>query len=296
MIHAAAKDAAAPSRRRYVSLNDLTVLRGFEPLLQRHHLDTLDALFCAQGQRLDKPGLSSWRERLRLSLDDADSPRVFYLKRFRQPPRAAQREVRRSGCRASSMAGLEWNWIARLERDGIPCMAPVAMGEDPSASREQRSAILTAAVPGVSLEMWMDQWGEPERATIRRLTAPLAGLIARLHRRGYVHRDLYLSHVFYDPSQPDDQSLHLIDLQRVMRPSLRWRRWIIKDLAALNFSAPERFVSASDRVRWLRSYLGIVKLDPTARRLVYRVVGKTLAIARHERSRRAGVAKRSSNA
>lgn len=296
MIDPAAEGTGAPSRCRYVSLNDLTVLRGFEPLLQRHHLDTLDALFCAQGHRLDKPGLSSWRERLRLSLDDADLPRVFYLKRFRQPPRGVQREVRRSGCGASSLAGLEWNWIARLERDGIPCMTPVAMGEDVNASREQRSAILTAAVPGVSLEVWMDHWGEPERATIRRLTAPLAGLIARLHGRGYVHRDLYLSHVFYDPSQPDDRSLHLIDLQRVMRPSLRWRRWIIKDLAALNFSAPERLVSASDRVRWLRSYLGIVKLDPTARRLVYRVVGKTLAIARHERSRQAGVAKRSINA
>lgn len=296
MSRAAAEDPGAPSRCRYVSFNDLTVLRGFEPLLQRHHLDTLDALFGAQGQRLDKPGLSSWRERLRLSLDDADSRRVLYLKRFRKPPGAVQREVRRSGCRASSLAGLEWNWIARLERDGIPCLEPVAMGEDVEASREQRSAILTAAVPGASLETWMNQWGEPERATIRRLTAPLAGLIARLHRRGYVHRDLYLSHVFYDPSQPDDRSLHLIDLQRVMRPSRRWRRWIVKDLAALNFSAPERLVSASDRVRWLRSYLGIAKLDPAARRLVYRVVGKTLAIARHERSRRAGVAKRSGNA
>ena len=296
MIHTAAKDAAAPPGGRYVSLNDLTVLRGFEPLLQRHKLDTLDALFCAQGQRLDKPGLSSWRERLRLSLDDADSRRVLYLKRFREAPSAVQREVRRSGCRASSLAGLEWNWISRLERDGIPCMEPVAMGEELKASREQRSAILTAAVPGVSLEVWMDQWGEPERATIRRLIAPLANLTARLHSRGYVHRDLYLSHVFYDPSKPDNQSLHLIDLQRVMRPSLRWRRWIIKDLAALNFSAPKRLVSASDRVRWLRAYLGIVKLDATARRLAYRVVGKTLAIARHERSRRAGVAKRSNNA
>ncbi len=293
MSHAGPEISNGLPAGRFVSLNDLTVVGEFEPLLRAHDLDSLDALFQINGERLDKPGLSPWRERLRLSLNHAGSPWILYLKRFRRPPKSAQREVRRSGCGASSVAGLEWRWLTLLALDGIPCPEPVALGEEVSESQERRSAVLTACVPGASLETWSDRWGESERSTVVAVAASLAALVARFHCQGYVHRDLYLSHVFYDPSQSADGSLCLIDVQRVMRPARRGRRWIVKDLAALNFSTPRHILSASDRLRWLRSYLAMAKLDPAARRLVYRVVGKTLAIARHERSRQARLVKRS---
>ena len=266
--------------------NDLTIVRGYENALRANGLDSLDALFAvSSGERLNKPGLSPWRERLRLTLDVDGEQRMFYLKRFRNPPRKARRELGWSGSGASSVAGMEWTWANRLAADGIACVKPVAFGEQFRGGKELRSAILTAAVPGVSLERWAGQWGEGGRSTIRSLIAPLAALVARLHERGYAHRDLYLSHVFYDPESPPERCLHLIDLQRVVRPGWRGRRWIIKDLASLNFSAPVHLISAADRLRWLTCYLGVSKLDASARRLVYRIAGKTRRIAVHERRR-----------
>ena len=265
---------------------DLVISEGFETLLRAHGLTSLDALFaCSNGERLDKPGLDSWRQRWRLTLDDHGTPRTFYLKRFLGPPRWALRAMRRSGSGASSLAGNEWEWAQRLTNDGIPCVQAVAFGEELTGSHERRSAILTAGVPGQSLERWVIQRPDADRLTIQRLITATADLISRLHGRGYVHRDLYLSHVFYDPAQPIERSLRLIDLQRVIRPRWRFRRWMVKDLAALNFSTPSRLVSRTDRVRWLRRYLGIEKLDASARRLVYRVVGKTQRIAERERAK-----------
>jgi hypothetical protein len=116
-----------------------------------------------------------------------------------------------------------------------------------------------------------------------------------LHRCGFVHRDLYLSHIFHDAEARPEESLHLIDLQRVHRPRGAGRRWIVKDLAALNYSVPPRLVRRTDRLRWLTYYLGTPKLDASARRLVYRIVGKTQSIARHDRRRTARWGHRSEN-
>jgi hypothetical protein len=150
---------------------------------------------------------------------------------------------------------------------------------------------MTASVAGRSLEYWVGRWGEADRATVRTLVEPLATLVARLHERGYIHRDLYLSHVFHDAQSGAERSLRLIDLQRVARPRTRRRRWIVKDLASLNYSAPAPLIHRTDRLRWLTHYLGIRKLDASARRLVYRILGKTQAIARHDKRRMARLRK-----
>ncbi len=265
---------------------ELTIADGHEDLLVANGLDSLDALFSlSNAESLSKPGLDAWRERLRLTLDRDGERRTFYLKRFRDPPPSARREVQRSGTGASSLAGLEWAWMKRLAADGIECVKPIAFGERLCGGKETQSAILTLAVPGESLECWAGRWGPGDRATIGSLIPTLAAFVARLHERGYVHRDLYLSHIFYDPTRRPETSLHLIDLQRVMRPRRLHRRWIIKDLAALNFSTPRELVLNAERLRWLTHYLGASKPDGSARRLVYRIVGKTRQIARHEEHR-----------
>lgn len=270
-----------PTRRQTI-----VIAGGYETFLSSHHLDSLDALFAVVGgERLDKPGLEVWRERRRLTLDDAGVARVFYLKRFCDPPRSARRQVVRSGSGANSIAGMEWTWMNRLVREGIACVQPVAFGEEVRRSREIRSAILTAAVPGESLEKWAARWTAADRPRIQNLRSPSARLISQFHRAGYIHRDLYLSHIFYDPSVPSARSLHLIDLQRVIRPRWWKGRWVVKDLAALNFSTPMRLFSRTDRLRWLREYLAIAKLDGSARRLVYRIMGKTQSMTRHHQKR-----------
>jgi hypothetical protein len=107
-----------------------------------------------------------------------------------------------------------------------------------------------------------------------------------MHRLGFVHRDLYLSHIFFHEGQLAGPKLSLIDLQRVGKPRWRQSRWVVKDLAALNFSAPASLISRADRLRWLVAYLRCASLDAAGRRLAYRVIGKTERIARKELRRR----------
>ena len=280
--HLPARPAAS-----FVTVNDLTVAPAFAEVLRVAGLDSLDALFAIPNDdRLSKPGLAAWRERLQLTMTVEGEARTFFLKRFTRPPRSARREVRRCGCGAASVAGLEWTWMQRLAAAGVPCVRGVAMGEQLNGPIEGRSAVLTEAVPGDSLERWAASWSASDHEQVARLLAPTADLIGSLHRAGFVHRDLYLSHLFYDPSGTETP-LHLIDLQRVLQPPYRLRRWIVKDLASLNYSTPAGLVSRTDRLRWLTRYLGLRKLDAPARRLVYRVVGKTRLIARHDRRRQA---------
>jgi hypothetical protein len=84
----------------------------------------------------------------------------------------------------------------------------------------------------------------------------LARFVARFHRTGFVHRDLYLSHVFLAAGRGGHslEDYVLIDLQRVFRPRLRRSRWRVKDLAALAWSTPPAVVGRLGRLRFLVRY------------------------------------------
>lgn len=299
-------DASEPAR--------FQISERHEQLLRAHRLDSIEALFDpALGERLDKPGLDAWRSRVRVSLTDTGSDTTLYLKRFNRPPLSARRMARRAGFAARTLAGLEWACMTRLAADGIPIPTPVALAEEVAGRSEVRSAILMEAVPGRSLEGWANQWvaeGDGRSGISRRMeTGPphglkpaaqgtsaarempaalvsmTASLISNFHAHGYVHRDLYLAHLFYDPDAPPERALHMIDLQRVMRPGWRRRRWIVKDLASLNYSTPGTLVPRAERIRWLKRYLGVSKLDARGRRMARLVASKTARIARHDRRR-----------
>jgi hypothetical protein len=75
-----------------------------------------------------------------------------------------------------------------------------------------------------------------------------------LHEAGVCYRDLYWNHVFaVDPF--GDSSPTFLDVERVFRPRWRRRRWVVKDLAGLQASAPTD-VPLRLRLRFLRAYLG----------------------------------------
>ncbi len=269
-----------------VTVNDLRVMPEFAAVLRQHRLDSIEALFAAKSDTpLDKPGLDHWRARLRVTVRDDSGDSVFYIKRYENPPARAAREASRVGVK--SIAGVEWHWIEQLSLAGIPSVQAVALGEAFDGSRETRSVLVTAAVPGESMESLAPKWRQGKRSSARRWLAPVANVVSKLHRSGYVHRDLYLCHIFLNETATQDAAIRLIDLQRMLRPKWNMKRWIVKDLAALNYSAPKEAVSTADRLRWLKCYLGKTRLDAEARRLVYRVVGKTQQIARHDARRRA---------
>jgi len=54
-----------------VSVNGLLVAPGYVDALRKAHLDSLDALFdTVEGDRLDKPGLDDWRQRICLRVEE----------------------------------------------------------------------------------------------------------------------------------------------------------------------------------------------------------------------------------
>ncbi|MFI4859533.1 MAG: lipopolysaccharide kinase InaA family protein [Phycisphaerales bacterium JB063] len=275
----------------------LTLHPDFARPLADAGLDSLEALLATPGEdNLHKPGLADWRERLRLRLPNRDTPLVCYLKRYRKPPLKEQWDNRRMG--HADCAAVEWRWLTELDRLGVPGPVPVAYGARRKGLLEDASVVVTAAVPGQSLERWVPQQLGPggaltDRHARRRLTHATADLVAKLHRHRLIHRDLYLAHLFFDPDtiEHDPPTLTLIDLQRMIRPRLRWTRWVVKDLAALNYSTPPNAASKADRLRWFKRYRSIKKLAPADRALLRQVAAKTRRIARHDAKRNARLAK-----
>jgi hypothetical protein len=214
------------------------------------------------GERLDKVGLEGWRRRSRVVVRDSmGGEQVLYVKRFWRPPVKAQIERIRMGAWRHGTAWIEWNNIRRLEAIGVGTMRPIALAEKMVAGWEAGSLLCTEQVVGESLERWLPrEWA----ATVERFGAgwrrgvvvKLADVVRRLHRGGLCHRDLYTCHVFADVRADGQVSFRLIDLQRMLRVWIIRRRWFVKDLAALGASVPRGLISRTDRMRFLKAYLG----------------------------------------
>lgn len=266
----------------FTTIGDVCVSTAYAELFATHGLASLDALMSYEAcDRLDKPGLPRWRERLLMELSSSNHRKVtLYLKRYRSPPARAQRHRIIHGSARHGTGWMEWYWMSRLAEDGVATVKPVAFAESMRRGRELASVVVTEAAPGQSLESWAHRRITP---CGRRLVESLAHFVKKFHQLGYVHRDLYLSHIFIHEAADPSQQFCLIDLQRVMRPTWRRRRWVIKDLASLNYSSPKRIATVADRIRFLHHYLGVTRLGPKGKRLARRVAAKTHRIARHDR-------------
>lgn len=279
---------------------NLQVAEGYELLLDGAGLRRLDDVFAwSTGQRLDKPGLESWRQRWRTCLAGPEGrERTVYLKRFDRPPLRRQWERWRSGTGHLSTAGVEWRNARDLARAGVRAAEAVAFGEQMRGPLEVRSCILLGEVSGVSLEKWVPAQLPPMSAEAdlggrRQLLDGLARFVARFHAAGFVHRDLYLCHIFFD-AEPAvesggaeaEQRFCLIDLQRVFRPKWRKRRWAVKDLAALDFSSPLDLIGPWERLRFLCRYVQHCPQFGSARVLARKIAAKRAIMTRRVESHR----------
>jgi len=213
------------------------------------------------------------------------SPVTLYLKRHL---RGCAREALRallSGKRPRSAAAEEWRAIHRLRAAGVETMEPVGYGEDVSFAPFRPSFIITAGVGGKRLEDHVLSL-RGKSVEKRSIIAAVADCARRMHAAGLNHRDFYLSHLFLREEKGRRVGLALIDLQRVQERARGFNRWVVKDLAALNYSAPPSAVSRADRMRFLHRYLGRRALDRAGKRLARRILRKTERIRRHDAKRR----------
>jgi heptose I phosphotransferase len=262
----------------------LQVNRRFADLLRAHGLTTCAAfLEFPAGDVVRRVGS---RETLRLKLGAGPSSSLFYLKRH-GPPRWRDRVMPRlHGSRPIHGARNEWEAILRFAAAGIPSMTPVAFGESGPASfvvtqglnarcdllqfvggRDGKARSADAASPPET----------PARSELRVLIERVAGITRRMHAAGFHHQDFYLNHLLLCDEEGGPH-VRVIDLGRVRRHQRLAMRWIIKDLAQLDFSA--RRLSCRERLRFLRAYLGR-PFAPADRRLIRRVAFKSRRIAAH---------------
>jgi heptose I phosphotransferase len=175
----------------------------------------------------------------------------------------------------------EWENLKALSALGVAVPEALAAG-----SGRQGSFLMTKGIEGgVPLDDFLSERfrfpvARKDLPLKRRLLRDAASLARTLHEAGLCHRDLYLCHLLVAPRE--DHRLVLIDLQRVGAAFPFRSRWIVKDLAALHYSAPPSAVSRTDRFRFLKAYLGIPRLDGNARRLARKIERKARRIRRHE--------------
>lgn len=154
----------------------------------------------------------------------------------------------------------EWIALQKLRALGIPSLIPVAFGERSSNPAKRESFIVTRELTGV---IQLDHYFQQHSVGIKcrcAIIERIALMVRDLHGAGINHRDLYLCHFMVKPEtlaperQPD---IYLIDLHRAQcRPAVP-RRWRIKDLAALYYSAFNLGVSYRDCLRFLRVYFDL---------------------------------------
>jgi len=260
----------------------MVVNRAFMDPLRRAGLDRTEALLDYRG------GEIVWvrgEERTieRLTLDTAEGAVTCYLKRH---VTMSWRECLSSMIRLRrpiSPGRREWENILMFRGAGLPTMIPVAAGDEAAGLRQGRSFSLTLEIEKASpLDRFLEE--NLSAAGIgfkRRLIDKVADIARRMHSAGFSHRDFYLCHLFIRPLGDRDAALNVIDLQRVGRRSRVTRHRQVKDLSALNFSAPPTVVTRTDRLRFLLAYLDLKHLDARARRLAASVARKTRRIARH---------------
>jgi len=227
------------------------------------------------------------RSVVRFSLSQAGGKRNFFLKRHRHPPLGEQvREFLRWG-RILSGGRREWENLWSLRQLGIATVEPVGFGERRRWGWEMESFLITEELEGACrlTDFIPLRFPLPLPSSLiaqkRRLMNRLASLTHRMHEEGFFHRDLYLGHFFIKSEEARDFELYLMDLGRLIQPRGRRKRWIIKDLASLNFSAPGRWFSASDRLRFFKQYRQISRLDRRDKSLICRVIRKSGKIRAH---------------
>ncbi|MHB8897187.1 MAG: lipopolysaccharide kinase InaA family protein [Thermoguttaceae bacterium] len=229
------------------------------------------------------------RENWQLPLTVGRDSRTVFLKKH---------HVRSWGTRMSAWLGMphgrsaartEAVNIRRLQSAGIPCLELAAFGE-----RLRRDGLLESFLVTPELEGFapLDDFlrghfsppgadGPPTRdRALEDLVARVAALARQFHEAGFNHRDLYCCHFFVRRQLDGQFEIRLIDLQRVERRRRRRRRWLVKDLAQLAYSAPRDRITCTQKMRFIRRYLGVDRLRPEHKRLIREILAKQQSMER----------------
>jgi tRNA A-37 threonylcarbamoyl transferase component Bud32 len=221
----------------------LMIKQSFAELFDGHSLTSFSSL-------MNQPELASAKaarkDRLtyRFELSSPAGVRVFYLKWHGRAPWKDYVKPWLQGKTAIVGAWNEWQAMHHFEAAGVSSMKPVAYGE-----HHAESFVIIEGLEGYTkLSDLLKR--HPASAfyqpAIWELVDSLAVLTARMHDANLHHQDYYLGHVMVKScyencllgTAPITRSpdLRIIDLGRAQKQNHLARRWIVKDLAQLDYS------------------------------------------------------------
>ena len=157
----------------------------------------------------------------------------------------------------STKARREWHVLVAMNEAGLGCAEPVVMAER-SGFCPQGYLVLREIRDAVLLSPYLAEHGAMMTVEQRRqLAAHLGREVARLHRSGIDHPDLFSKHILLIPTGGPGQlpQVSFIDMQRSTT-----RRFVptsrrAHDLASLDATLPPSIASDADRLTFLQSYL-----------------------------------------
>jgi len=273
---AATGSAALPSGAVTMWLDE-----RYLPHMEEAGLTHFDAVMQTQGGRCLR-ALAD-RENWRLELHAPhDRLRGAYLKKHHIRTPLSWLRAKLGAGPGQSPGSVEARNVADLTARGVPVMELLAYGQKLRRDGLQESFVLTHELEGYAeLQQFvrkrfarLDAQPAHRDRELMRLLRQTADVARRLHEAGYNHRDLYCCHFFVREPAAGRFEIKLIDLQRVQHRRWFRRRWVVKDLAQLAWSAPSERIKCTHRLAFIRQYLGVKKLRPRDKRLIRAVLAK----------------------
>ncbi|MFA6568080.1 MAG: lipopolysaccharide kinase InaA family protein [Victivallales bacterium] len=220
----------------------------FAKILEANGINSFEDLWNMPGEAVKNVLRERGTERVFLKSPEGSAPAEAYIKRYRPEPFMSRlknvlslRPVRFPG------AMNEWEAVIAFHRRNLPTMQPLACG---AAGGD--SCILTLGITDyVRASELFAKFAKGERERRRKLIRRIAELAAGMHLAKMAHQDFYLVHIFV--KEKEDDSVFLIDLQRVIFEESFSERWRVKDLAQLLFSA-DKLVGRTDILYFWRIY------------------------------------------
>jgi hypothetical protein len=250
----------------------------FQASLRRSGLSRFEAVMNSSAGRCLR--VLESRENWYLGPDAFAAPAVgMYLKKHRVYTWSTRVRATLNAGPGATAAGVEAENARALAALGVDVMPLVAYGEKLRADGVLESFLLTEELAGyMELQAFLRQRfpASPTRRDpdLQRILVQVARIARLLHGAGYNHRDFYCCHFLVKELSPGAFDIRLIDLQRAQRRRWFRRRWIVKDLAQLAYSAPRDRIGCKQQVALLHHYLGVRKLRPGDKRLIRAVLGK----------------------
>ncbi len=254
----------------------LFVNEQFYPLFTEKNISNFDDLFhCPTDGILltDNPG----RVVDTLTFKHGTSTDTFFIKKHERKKQSGRWGENK---KIISAAQTEWKNHLICRKFGILVPTPVAWGY---RTNPVQSVMVTLGVKeSVSVESLLrDGYFAKHRSMKKVFIRNIAQIASNLHCNNCFHKDFYTGHILVQGTSGDDLSFFLIDLQRVAGKFILKQRWIVKDLAQMNFTSRYADITLKDRIRFMHYYLDIKKLDRYGRRLVKKIDSKTRRIQNH---------------